>query len=156
MIRYADDLIYIKNEKTYNVEPLSFARFTSANISNDRWAYKPYRVVRVETSTSLNNADNTDKEASPEELSDSQDEPEKQDFVVDPVVGGEEDINKGVARQIGGSVFRGIITKVSNWLCCLALCLHPYFTFLFVTLLTISTADVSAHKVQGQQHARRL
>ena len=95
----------------------------SGTISTKGDHAKPFRVVRVETSNSLDNADDTEKEASQEESSDSEDELEDSNqsemVVVDPVVGGKEDTGKGVARQmtdnIGASVFRGIITKVSSW-----------------------------------------
>ena len=80
--------------------------------------YKPYRVVRVDTSKP---ADNNDDEASHQEDAgqDSDEELEISPLAkieVDPLVGGEEDVGKGVARKMtgktGASVFRGLIVKV--------------------------------------------
>jgi hypothetical protein len=76
--------------------------------------YKPYRVVRVDTSKP---ADNNDDEASHQE--DASDEELEisplAKIEVDPLVGGEEDVGKGVARKMtgktGASVFRGLIVK---------------------------------------------
>jgi len=95
---------------------------SSGTISTKGDHAKPFRVVRVETSNSLDNADDTEKDVSQEESSDSEDELEESNesemVVVDPAVGGKEDIGKGVARQmtdnIGASVFRGIITKYKD------------------------------------------
>lgn len=82
---------------------------------------KPYSIVRAETSNALANADDNEKEASQEQSSDSEDEPEElvdlDTVEADPLIGGEEDYGKGVARKmidkIGASVFRGTIIKVS-------------------------------------------
>lgn len=79
--------------------------------------FKPYHVVRVETSNANTLPGTT--EASMEETSDSDSELDEQKRVVaDPVVGGKEDIGKGVAREmtnkIGSSVFRGIVTKYKD------------------------------------------
>ena len=90
----------------------------AGNIStNPDREVRPYSIVRVETSA---NTDNAENEASPEQSSDSEHEQEQSsEFEIvkaDPLVGGEEDYGKGVARKmagkIGASVFRGIITKV--------------------------------------------
>ena len=86
---------------------------------------KPFRIVRVETSsTDANGADNAEKEPSQEPSPESDDSASRDDpsecknVEAEPLVGGEEDCGKGVARKmtgkIGASVFRGIIVKVSN------------------------------------------
>ena len=104
-----------------SIVPILNKLFISANISNDPYAARPYRVVRVEASNPSDDPDNADKEVSQEELLDSEDEAEegvsgsnKVRVPVHSVVGGEEDIGKGVARQSNktGPIFRGLITKV--------------------------------------------
>jgi len=99
-----------------SIVPILNKLLASASISVDVFQSKPFSVVRVET-----NSANTEKEASQEELSDSEDEPKVPNLsemvVVDPVVGGKEDIGKGVARQsdkVGKCVFRGEITKYKD------------------------------------------
>ena len=85
---------------------------------------KPYHVVRVDTSKVPADVDDIEKEGA-QPGHDSQDSDEKQGIgqaiehvtvEVDPLVGGEEDVGKGVARKmtgkIGASVFRGLIVKV--------------------------------------------
>jgi len=78
---------------------------------------KDFNVVRVDTGNGT--------EETPLESSDTEDELEVcgissnvEKVVIDPVVGGKEDIGKGVARQmtdkIGASVFRGIIAKYKD------------------------------------------
>lgn len=79
---------------------------------------KPFRIVRVETSnTDANGADNAEKEPSQEPSPESEEPSECKNVEAEPLVGGEEDCGKGVARKmtgkIGASVFRGIIVKVS-------------------------------------------
>ena len=108
---------------------------------------KPYSVVRVETSKVNEALADAENEAPREESSDSEDEleeePNKPEMVVaEPLVGGKEDVGKGVARKmagkIGSSVFRGIITKVSSYPSLSFLCNsrhHPLFTSPFATLV---------------------
>ena len=82
--------------------------------------------MRVDTSAEADNDDNAvaqtgvsnDNEESDDELEISQPSSKHLGIVVEPLVGGEEDIGKGVARKmsdkIGASIFRGQITKVRN------------------------------------------
>jgi hypothetical protein len=85
-----------------------------------------FSVVRVDTSAEADNDDNAaaqtgvsnDNEDSDDELEISQPSSKHLSIVVELLVGGEEDIGKGVARKmadkIGASIFRGQITKVRN------------------------------------------
>jgi len=86
-----------------------------------------FHVVRVDTSAEADNNDDNaeaqtgvsnDNEESDDELEISKPSSKHLSIVVEPLVGGEEDIGKGVARKmsdkIGASIFRGQITKVRN------------------------------------------
>jgi len=81
--------------------------------------FNPYSVVRVETSNASANEDDDENET--EDVVDANDTEEmltSETAAAEPVVGGEEDIGKGIARRmtdkIGSSVFRGKITKVNT------------------------------------------
>jgi hypothetical protein len=99
---------------------------------SDREA-KPYRVVRVDTSKVPAEVDNIEKEGaqSGDDNCDSDGELqvgqalEHATIEVEPLVGGEEDVGKGVARKmtgkIGASVFRGLIVKVGWFAFCVSL-----------------------------------
>ena len=96
---------------------LSAGGFAS-DLSHDA---KPFRIVRVETSSTDADADSTEKEASqgsPSSKSEDGEEKSSEFEMVEagPLAGGEEDCGKGVARKmtgkIGASVFRGVIVKV--------------------------------------------
>jgi non-ribosomal peptide synthetase component E (peptide arylation enzyme) len=85
-----------------------------------------FHVVRVDTSAEADNDNNAaaqtgvsdNNEESDDELEISQPSSKHLSIVVEHLVGGEEDIGKGVARKmsdrIGASIFRGQITKVRN------------------------------------------
>ena len=75
-------------------------------------AKKPFNVVRVEVSNAAElNADMPQQPSSPEQVQDGDDEMHQ----ADDVTGDEEDVGKGVAREITNKTskvrFRGIITK---------------------------------------------
>jgi hypothetical protein len=79
---------------------------------------KSYRVVRVDTSKVPVDVDEIEKEGA--QSSDGKQgigqAAEHATIEVDSLVGGEEDVGKGVARKmtgkIGASIFRGLIVKV--------------------------------------------
>jgi len=105
-----------------SIVPILNKMLASGNITTSDREAKPYRVVRVETSNTSANADSTEDEASQEQSSDSEDEMEESRELemveADPLVGGEEDHGKGVARKmtgkIGASVFRGVLVKYKD------------------------------------------
>ena len=73
---------------------------------------KPFNVVRVEVSNAAElNSDMIQQPSSPEQIQDGDDEM----LQADPVVGDEDDIGKGVARELVNKTskvrFRGAITK---------------------------------------------
>lgn len=81
--------------------------------SDNEKAKKPFNVVRVEVSNAAElNADMIQQPSSPEQVATDGDDEMLQ---ADPVVGDEEDIGKGIAREITNKTskvrFRGLITK---------------------------------------------
>eukprot|EP00984_Skeletonema_dohrnii_P005973 scaffold2118_cov125-Skeletonema_dohrnii-CCMP3373.AAC.2 len=80
--------------------------------SDNENAKKPFNVVRVEVSNAAElNSDMIQQPSSPEQIQDGDDEM----LQADPVVGDEDDIGKGVARELVNKTskvrFRGAITK---------------------------------------------
>jgi len=107
-----------------SIVPILNKMLASGNISTSDRERKPYRVVRVEKANAQPSADNTEKDASEEQSSDSEGELEVEESLeleileAKPLAGGEEDCGKGVARKmtgkIGSSVLRGVIGKYKD------------------------------------------
>ncbi len=81
-------------------------------------SYKPYHVVRVDTYDPSDNNDNetAQQQKTNQDLDDELEISPPAKIEVDPLVGGKEDVGKGVAckmtGKVGASVFRGLIVKV--------------------------------------------
>lgn len=104
---------------TGSIVPILNKMLKAGNIpTTSKWQSKPYRVVRVDTSNAaldLDEKEKTPQQQGQEELSDTEDDQDREAVQAKPLIGGEDDHGLGVARPFAKtSIFRGIITKYKD------------------------------------------